>query len=222
MPSLPTGTVTFFFSDIQGSTRPGAAPGNGWPALLEAHRAGSCGPRSPRPAVSRSARKGTRSSSAFPSAPAAAVSAAVGDAARPGMPTMAGRAPRSGSASACTPARAPRRGGLRGHRRPPSRADRRGRARRPGAALATPRESSPRRALPDGVTLRDLGAAAAQGPVATRADPSAGDRGSAADFPPLKTLDATPNNLPIQLSSFLGREHELAEVDRSSWRRPGS
>ncbi len=31
-------------------------------------------------------------------------------------------------------------------------------------------------------------------------------------FPPLQSLDAFPNNLPVQLSSFVGREHELAEV----------
>ncbi len=31
-------------------------------------------------------------------------------------------------------------------------------------------------------------------------------------FPPLKSLDARPNNLPIQLTSFIGREREIAEV----------
>ena len=35
-----------------------------------------------------------------------------------------------------------------------------------------------------------------------------------ADFPPLKSLDARPNNLPIQLTSFIGREKEMAEVKR--------
>ncbi len=30
-------------------------------------------------------------------------------------------------------------------------------------------------------------------------------------FPPLKTLDSTPNNLPLQLTSFIGREDEIAE-----------
>src|SRR6185503_11111934 len=30
------------------------------------------------------------------------------------------------------------------------------------------------------------------------------------DFPPLRTLNAVPNNLPTQLTSFLGREHEIA------------
>ena len=34
-PDLPTGTVTFLFSDIQGSTRLLQALGDGYPALLE-------------------------------------------------------------------------------------------------------------------------------------------------------------------------------------------
>jgi len=32
------------------------------------------------------------------------------------------------------------------------------------------------------------------------------------DFPALRSLEATPNNLPQQLTSFIGREHEIAEV----------
>ncbi|MBI4672103.1 MAG: adenylate/guanylate cyclase domain-containing protein, partial [Chloroflexi bacterium] len=32
------------------------------------------------------------------------------------------------------------------------------------------------------------------------------------DFPPLKTLAARPNNLPVPLSSFIGRERELDEL----------
>ena len=35
------------------------------------------------------------------------------------------------------------------------------------------------------------------------------------DFPPLKSLDALPNNLPIQLTSFIGREKEIEEVKNS-------
>jgi predicted ATPase len=31
-------------------------------------------------------------------------------------------------------------------------------------------------------------------------------------FPALKTLDSFPNNLPIQLTSFIGREREIAEI----------
>ncbi len=33
------------------------------------------------------------------------------------------------------------------------------------------------------------------------------------DFPPLKSLDAYPNNLPVQLSSFVGHEREIHEVE---------
>jgi len=32
------------------------------------------------------------------------------------------------------------------------------------------------------------------------------------DFPPLATLNSIPNNLPIQVTSFVGREKEIAEV----------
>ncbi|MEO8740580.1 MAG: tetratricopeptide repeat protein [Casimicrobiaceae bacterium] len=34
------------------------------------------------------------------------------------------------------------------------------------------------------------------------------------DFPPLRSLDSTPNNLPGQLTSFVGRFNEVAEVKR--------
>jgi class 3 adenylate cyclase len=33
-----------------------------------------------------------------------------------------------------------------------------------------------------------------------------------ANFPPLKTLDSYPNNLPVQLAPFIGREQEVAAV----------
>ena len=33
-------------------------------------------------------------------------------------------------------------------------------------------------------------------------------------FPPLRSLDVLPNNLPAQLTSFVGREAELAELDK--------
>jgi predicted ATPase/class 3 adenylate cyclase/Tfp pilus assembly protein PilF len=36
--------------------------------------------------------------------------------------------------------------------------------------------------------------------------------GLRADFPPLKTLDARPNNLPIQSTSFIGRRKEMDEI----------
>ncbi len=35
------------------------------------------------------------------------------------------------------------------------------------------------------------------------------------DFPPLRSLDAVVNNLPVQLTSFVGRDMELAELGRA-------
>src|SRR6266498_3265330 len=32
------------------------------------------------------------------------------------------------------------------------------------------------------------------------------------EFPALRALDVLPNNLPVQLTSFIGREHELSEI----------
>jgi len=34
------------------------------------------------------------------------------------------------------------------------------------------------------------------------------------DFPPLKSVDYYPNNLPVQLTTFIGREKEIGEVSR--------
>jgi len=36
--------------------------------------------------------------------------------------------------------------------------------------------------------------------------------GVPADFPPLRSLDALPNNLPIQRTTFIGRDHDVAAV----------
>jgi predicted ATPase/class 3 adenylate cyclase len=35
-----------------------------------------------------------------------------------------------------------------------------------------------------------------------------------ADFPPIYSIDEYPNNLPVQLTSYIGREHEMAEAKR--------
>jgi class 3 adenylate cyclase len=68
--------------------------------------------------------------------------------------------------------------------------------------------------LPPGVSLRDLG----EHRLRDLSRPShiyqvvVGDLPS--DFPALKSLDANPGNLPVLLTSFVGRERELAEVKR--------
>jgi predicted ATPase/class 3 adenylate cyclase/DNA-binding CsgD family transcriptional regulator len=69
-------------------------------------------------------------------------------------------------------------------------------------------------ALPDGVTLRDLGEHRFRGltrpePIFQIVHPTL-----PAEFPPLRSLDVHANNLPRQLTSFVGREHEIADVSR--------
>ena len=45
--------------------------------------------------------------------------------------------------------------------------------------------------------------------------------GLPADFPPLRSLDARPNNLPTQLTAFVGRERELDRGPGAARRAPG-
>jgi predicted ATPase/class 3 adenylate cyclase len=69
-------------------------------------------------------------------------------------------------------------------------------------------------ALPEAISLRDLG----QHRLKDIAHPEhlydLVIDGLPADFPPPRSLDARPNNLPLQLTSFVGREREIAEVKR--------
>ena len=69
-------------------------------------------------------------------------------------------------------------------------------------------------ALPDGVTLRDLGPHRLRDLGRPEQVFQLEAEFLPASFPPLASLDNPdlPNNLPAQLSAFIGREHELAEV----------
>ena len=66
--------------------------------------------------------------------------------------------------------------------------------------------------LPDGASLRDLG----RHRLKDLAEPEQVHQlvhpDLRADFPPPRSLDARPHNLPLQLSSFVGREREIAQV----------
>jgi predicted ATPase/class 3 adenylate cyclase len=70
------------------------------------------------------------------------------------------------------------------------------------------------RDLPDGVAVRDLG----NHRLKDIEDPEhlfdLVIEGLSSTFPPPRTLDARPNNLPLQLTSFVGRETEIAETVR--------
>ena len=65
--------------------------------------------------------------------------------------------------------------------------------------------------LPGG-RLRDLGAHRLQDLARPERVFQLLDPALPADFPPLRTLDARPHNLPLQLTSFVGRERELGAV----------
>lgn len=80
--------------------------------------------------------------------------------------------------------------------------------------LSLPVEELVRDQLPSGVLLRDLGERRLR-------DVSRPEHlfqlvlaGIPAEFPPLRTLEITPNNLPTLLNTFVGRERERDEVKR--------
>jgi predicted ATPase/class 3 adenylate cyclase/predicted negative regulator of RcsB-dependent stress response len=66
--------------------------------------------------------------------------------------------------------------------------------------------------LPEGVSLRDLGEHRLKDLARPQALSQVVVADLPVDFPPLKSLNALPNNLPTQLTTFVGREHEIAEV----------
>jgi predicted ATPase/class 3 adenylate cyclase len=205
----PTGTVTFVFTDIEGSTRLTQALGAGWPPLLERHRE-----------IMRNAWNAHRGTEiltegdsffvVFESAPAAvgaAVEAQLGLAAeswppdarirvRMGLHTGEGLLS-GGSYVGLDVHRAARIAG----------AGNGGQILVSGAVHALVEGD-----LPSGVTLRELGEHRLK-------DLSRPERiwdlvidGLPSEFPALRTLNAIPNNLPTQLTSFLGRQRELTEA----------
>jgi len=66
--------------------------------------------------------------------------------------------------------------------------------------------------LPTGVTLTDLGSHRLKDLTEPEQVWQLTIEGLPAQFPPLKSLDTISNNLPIQPTSFRGREHDLEEV----------
>ncbi len=66
--------------------------------------------------------------------------------------------------------------------------------------------------LPEAVTLRDLGAVRLRDLAQPERLYQVVHPALRRDFPALRSLEATPNNLPQQVTSFVGRERELGEV----------
>jgi predicted ATPase/class 3 adenylate cyclase len=68
--------------------------------------------------------------------------------------------------------------------------------------------------LPDGVTLRDLSEHRLKGLLNPEHLWQVVAPDLPHEFPPLQSLNAIPNDLPIQLTSFIGREKEIGEAKR--------
>ena len=209
MPELLTGTVTFFFSDIEGSTRLLRANPEGWPALLARHqdllRAAF--------AATGGNEVGTEGDSffvAFPTAPAAIAAAVEAQRALAAEPwpddgevlVRIGLHTGEASLSAKTYV------GLHVHR-----ASRIASVGHGGQVLLSDATRSlALEALPAGVGLRDLGEHRLK-------DLEHPERlwqlvidGLQNEFPAVSSLDATPNNLPTRLTTFLGREAEIEGI----------
>ena len=68
------------------------------------------------------------------------------------------------------------------------------------------------RDLPDGVAVRDLGEHRLRDIAHTEHLFDVVIDGLPSDFPPIRSLDARSNNLPLQLTSFVGRADEIAQA----------
>jgi predicted ATPase/class 3 adenylate cyclase len=210
-PALPTGTVTFLFSDIEGSTRLLQQLGDGYAAVRDEHAA------IVRRAVAEAggvevSTEGDSFFVAFAS-PVAAVAAAVaiqrGLAAHDWSPAPA-VAVRIGLHTGDGVLGGDNYVGL-----DVNRAARIAAAAHGGQVIVSgATRALVEQALPDGTALRDLGRHRLKDLDLPEQLHDLVVEGLPADFPDPRTLDARPNNLPPQLTSFIGREDELAEARR--------
>ncbi len=67
-------------------------------------------------------------------------------------------------------------------------------------------------ALPDGVSLRDLGRHRLKGLPRVEHIYQVDADGLAFDFAPISSLEVRPNNLPREVTSFVGREEQIREI----------
>jgi predicted ATPase/class 3 adenylate cyclase len=209
MSELPTGTVTFLFSDIEGSTRIAQARPDDWPQLLARHRDLLRASFAEHGGVE----VGTEGDSffvAFPSA-AGAVSAAA-DAqralAKEPWPDGVTLRVRIGLHTGEALEQDGTYVGIAVHR-----AARIGNAGHGGQVLLSDATRAlVLDALPAGVALHGLGRHRLRDLEVAEELSQLLIEGLPSDFPPIRSLDTTPNNLPVQATSFLGRDDEIAEV----------
>jgi predicted ATPase/class 3 adenylate cyclase len=207
---LPTGTLTFLFTDIEGSTKLAAALGDRWTPTLERHQALLRDAFTSRGGV-EVATEGDSFFVVFPSAPAAvAASVAAQQAlvAEPWPDDVGQIRVRMGLHTGEGMLGADNYVGLDVHR-----AARVASAGHGGQILiSSATRSLAEQNLPEGVTLRDLGEHRLKDLAQPERLAMLIVPGCPTEFPPLRTVDAVPNNLPLQLTSFVGREREVREA----------
>jgi len=206
---LPTGTVTFLFTDIEGSTRTLDRLGEDYPRVLEEHQ------RLLRDAFA--ARGGVEVSTegdaffvVFPSAPhavAAAIEAQRALAAHQ-WPEAGEIRVRMGLHTGEAVFGADNYVGVDVHRA--ARIASTGHGGQVVVSAST--EALVRPTSPEGITFRDLGDHRLKDLPRPERLFQVVAEGLPADFPPLRSMDVRPNNLPIQLTSFVGRRRELEAV----------
>jgi len=207
--SLPTGTVTFLFTDIEGSTRLVQDLGDRWGDVLADH----CRIMRDAIASAEGVEVSTEGDSFFAVFPEtgnaiAATAAAQQALATHRWPDGAAVRVRMGIHTGTGQLGADNYIGIDVHRA----------ARIAAAAhggqivLSDSTRSLVERALPHGVALRPLGAHRLKDLANAERLYQLEIDGLPTEFPALRTLDARPNNLPSQLTSFVGREAELLAV----------
>ncbi|HET6744946.1 MAG TPA: adenylate/guanylate cyclase domain-containing protein [Candidatus Limnocylindria bacterium] len=209
MTTLPTGTVTFLFTDIEGSTRIAQQLGDGWPAVLERHNQIVTDAVTAQQGVVFGT-EGDAVFAAFQTAPRAVAAAVAAQRAlsaedwpstepvRVRMGLHTGEGSVSGDSYV----------GIDVHR-----VARIANAGHGGQVLLSAATRMLAEAgLPEGVAVRDLGEFRLRDLSRPEQLAMLVVDGQPSDFPALRTLDAVPNNLPTQLTTFLGRQRELQEA----------
>ncbi|MDP8957741.1 MAG: tetratricopeptide repeat protein, partial [Actinomycetota bacterium] len=209
--NLPTGTVTFLFTDIEGSTRLLQLLGDRYGGVLETHA------RLVRRAVEECegvevSTEGDAFFCVFPSALQAVKGAVGAQRALVGHDWLDGEAVRvrMGLHSGEGVLGGDNYFGLDVHRA--ARIASAGHGSQVLISQAT--RALVEQALPPDVRLRDLG----EHRLKDLAQPEhlyqlVAD-GLPSEFPPIRSLQATPNNLPLQLTSFVGREREVSQASQ--------
>jgi len=189
---LPTGTVTFLFTDVEGSTRLLNEYGEGYADLLDAHRAALRSAFAQHDGVEVDT-QGDAFFVAFPRAADAVAAAAAARDALHGGPIRVRMGLHTGEPLVTAEGYV----GLDVHR-----AARIAAAAHGGQIVL----SETTRQLLDGDGLRDLG----RHRLKDLTDAQRLYQLGGGDFPPLRTLDAT--NLPVAASPLVGRERELHDL----------